>query len=80
MTMECENVIYSCGIVSVFPLHRSPDEKAFLTSPIQAEQSRALIIQKRLALSPEIRWSSMQNLLKEIVLETPPKRSSRWIK
>ncbi len=73
MTMGYENVIYSCGIVSVFPLHRSPAEKAFLTSPIQAEQSGALIIQKRLALSSGIRQGSMQNLLKEIVLETQPK-------
>ncbi len=71
--MGYENVIYSCGIVSVFPLHRSPAEKAFLTSPIQAEQSGALIIQKRLALSSGIRQGSMQNLLKEIVLETQPK-------
>lgn len=73
MTMGCENVIYSCGIVSAFPLHRSPAEKAFLTSPIQAEQSRALIIQKQLVVSSGIRQGSMQNLLKEIVLETPPK-------
>ena len=78
--MGCENVIYSCGIVSVFPLHRSPAEKAFLTSPIQAEQSGALIIQRRLALSSGIRRGLNAKSVKRNSFGDSAERSSRWIK
>lgn len=40
MTMECETVIYSSGIVSVFPLHRSPAEKSFSYKPHSGRTKR----------------------------------------
>lgn len=40
MTMECETVIYSSGIVSVFPLHQSPAEKSFSYKPHSGRTKR----------------------------------------
>lgn len=63
MTTEWEAVIYSSGIVSVFSLCRSPTEKPFLTSSIQAEQSGALIIQSQPL--PRSSGSSVQKSVKK---------------
>lgn len=61
MGQEAYLFLWYCQCIS---LNWSLTEKAFLTTPIQAEQSSCLIFQKCLQLSLGTEWASAQNLFK----------------